>query len=129
MSRRSGSVARVPKRALRDRGLAIPPAISQQTLESYHGVTYSRLVKSHSPVDAERLLREALVSLEQEEPDSELTMHVRSLLGAALFGQQRHSEAAPLITDAFVSLSRANSIWLAAAQRRLLSSRGGVGWT
>ncbi len=106
---------------LHDRGLAIPPAVSQRQLEGYRGVLYSRLLESNSLADSERLLRQALVTLEQEEPESELTMHVRSLLGAALSGQQKYSEAAPLVVDACVSLSRAKSIWFPAACHRLLA--------
>ncbi len=56
--------------------------------------------------EAEPLLRECLVIREKTEPDSWLTFHTQSLLGAALLGQQKYTEAEPLLLGGYDGLKQ-----------------------
>jgi serine/threonine protein kinase len=54
-------------------------------------------LKAGQPAKAEPLLRECLAILEKREPDGWRTSDTKSLLGAALLGQKRYTEAEPLL--------------------------------
>ncbi len=106
---------------LRRQGRATPPAVavSDEQIKTYPGEMYANLLKSGSIVDAERRLREALVDHEKQATDSDMTLHLRSLLGASLMQQHEFTEAAPLVVDACVGLAESNSNWLPDALYRL----------
>jgi serine/threonine protein kinase/tetratricopeptide (TPR) repeat protein len=50
---------------------------------------------------AEQILRECLAIREKQEPDVWTTFHTRSLLGAALLGQQKYADAEPLLVQCY----------------------------
>jgi hypothetical protein len=51
--------------------------------------------------EAESLLRECLTIREAKAPEDWTTFNTKSLLGAALLGQQRFDEAKPLLLDGY----------------------------
>jgi len=51
--------------------------------------------------EAEALLRECLTTREKTQPDAWTTFNTRSMLGAALLGQENFAEAAPLLLDGY----------------------------
>jgi serine/threonine protein kinase len=56
--------------------------------------------------DAERVLREALAVREAADPGGMFTANLRSLLGAALAGQQKYAEAEPLVVAGYEGMRR-----------------------
>jgi serine/threonine protein kinase len=61
----------------------------------------SILLRAKAFGEAEPLLRECLAIREAAEPDAWTTFYTRSLLGRALLGQQRHTEAEPLLRQGY----------------------------
>ncbi|MFL5246097.1 MAG: protein kinase domain-containing protein [Gemmataceae bacterium] len=55
------------------------------------------LVYAEKPAEAEPVLRECLAIREKKEPHGWKTFYSKSLLGAALLGQKKYSEAEPLL--------------------------------
>jgi hypothetical protein len=60
-----------------------------------------RWVQQEKWAEAETILRECLAIREAKDPDVWNTFNTRSLLGGALLGQGRHSEAEPLIVSGY----------------------------
>jgi len=63
-----------------------------------------QLMLGEEHVDAEALLRESLAIREREEPEAWTTCNARAVLGAALLGQGRLTEAEPLLLAGFTGL-------------------------
>ncbi len=69
--------------------------------------------------DAEPLLRATLTVREKTLPDDWLTYSTRSLLGAALSGQKKYSEAEPLLVSGYEGMQLPNATLPATSQARL----------
>ncbi len=54
--------------------------------------------------EAEPVLRESLTLREELSPGTRATFNARSMLGEALLGQQRYTEAEPLLLDGYAGL-------------------------
>ncbi len=68
---------------------------------------------------AEPLLRESLAIRAEAKPDAWQTFHVQSLLGAALLGEGKPDDAAPLLVRAYEGLKQRESTLPATSSRRL----------
>jgi serine/threonine protein kinase len=64
------------------------------------------LLLQQRPAEAELLAREALELQEKTNPFDSTTYVAKSLLGGALLGQRKFSEAEPLLVEGYVSLKR-----------------------
>ncbi len=66
----------------------------------------SNLLRRHKPVDAEPPLRESLAIREKTQSDDWATFNTRSLLGGALLGQQKYTDAEPLLLQAYEGMKQ-----------------------
>jgi tetratricopeptide (TPR) repeat protein len=55
------------------------------------------LLRTNKPAEAEPVLRECLGAREKKQPNRWLTFHTKSLLGESYLGQNRYTEAEPLL--------------------------------
>jgi tetratricopeptide (TPR) repeat protein len=55
------------------------------------------LLNAHQFPDGEKLLRECLAIREKQQPDAWTTLNTQSMLGGALLGQKKYTEAEPLL--------------------------------
>jgi serine/threonine protein kinase/tetratricopeptide (TPR) repeat protein len=68
------------------------------------------LLDAGKPVEAEPLLRECLAVREKKERDGWTTLNTTSLLGAALLGQKKYSEAEPLLLAGYEGMKKASGV-------------------
>jgi WD40 repeat protein/serine/threonine protein kinase/tetratricopeptide (TPR) repeat protein len=66
----------------------------------------SSLLERKRWIDAEPVLRECLVLHEKHEPDAWTTFNARSMLGGALYGQNKRAEAEPLLVQGYEGLKQ-----------------------
>ncbi len=59
------------------------------------------LLQRQKWTDAETILRESLAIRERKEPDAWTTFNTKSMLGAALLGQKKYADAAPLLIKGY----------------------------
>lgn len=64
------------------------------------------LLKAEAFAEAEPLLRECLTIREKSLPDSWLTANAKSLVGAALLNQKKHTEAKPLLLAGYEEMQQ-----------------------
>jgi hypothetical protein len=64
------------------------------------------LLRTHQPLEAEKVLRECLTIGEKKEPDAWTTFNARSLLGQALLGQKKYADAELLLVQGFEGLKQ-----------------------
>jgi tetratricopeptide (TPR) repeat protein len=64
------------------------------------------LLRTNKPAEAEPLLRECLRIREKKQPNHWLTFRTKSLLGESFLGQQRHSEAEPLLLAGYEGMKQ-----------------------
>jgi serine/threonine protein kinase len=106
----------------RQRGPGASPALAT-SLAAYG----SNLLKQQKFAEAEAAIRESLAIREKASPDDWTTFNTRSLLGAALAGQQRYADAEPLLVSGYEGMKEraakippAGRVRLAEAQTRLV---------
>ena len=76
------------------------------------------LLKSGAFADAEPVIRDCLAIRDKAEPDAWTTSNTRSMLGGALLGQKKYTEAEPLFARATQGMkARAKAIPPAASPR------------
>jgi non-specific serine/threonine protein kinase/serine/threonine-protein kinase len=66
----------------------------------------SALLKAGKPAEAEPALRECLAILRERQPEPWETFDTQSLLGGALSGQKKYTEAEPLLVRGYQGLKR-----------------------
>src|SRR5262249_4002293 len=64
------------------------------------------LVELPAWADAETVLRECLAIRGEKEPDDWRTFNAKSLLGAALLGQQKYADAEPLLVEGYEGMKK-----------------------
>jgi hypothetical protein len=64
------------------------------------------LLERQKWIDAEPVLRECLALREKEGPDDWTTFNARSMLGGALLGQERRTEAEPLLVQGYEGMKQ-----------------------
>jgi TolA-binding protein len=64
------------------------------------------LLKSGKPADAEPVLRECLAIRDKKQPDDWMTFNTKSLLGAALLGQKKYTDAEPLLLAGYEGMKK-----------------------
>ncbi len=66
----------------------------------------SRLLELKLWIEAEALLRETLATRTAKEPDAWYIFQTKSMLGAALMGQKKYEESAPLLKEGYEGLRK-----------------------
>ncbi len=64
------------------------------------------LLKANQWSEAESLLRECLVTRAHAQPDDWTTFHTKSMLGAALLGQKKYTDAEPLLAAGYEGMQQ-----------------------
>jgi tetratricopeptide (TPR) repeat protein/tRNA A-37 threonylcarbamoyl transferase component Bud32 len=64
------------------------------------------LMAQNRPADAEPLMRAGLAIRQKNKPDDWSTFNAQSLLGGALLGQKKYSEAEPLLVNGYEGMKR-----------------------
>jgi tetratricopeptide (TPR) repeat protein len=64
------------------------------------------LLKSGKPADAEPVLRQCLVTRENNDLNDLTTFNTKSLLGAALLGQKKYADAEPLLLAGYEGMKK-----------------------
>ena len=89
----------------------------------------SNLLAQKKFVEAESVLRSVVATREKKIPDDYLTFNARSMLGAALAGQKKYSDAEPWLVSGYdgikareAKLPGASKLWLREAIERLVPS-------
>jgi serine/threonine protein kinase/DNA-binding SARP family transcriptional activator len=80
------------------------------------------LIKHERFSRAEKYLRESLAIQEKKQPDAWTTFHAKSLLGGALAGQKRYSDAEPLLLQAYEGMKQRKANIPAEDKPRLMES-------
>jgi eukaryotic-like serine/threonine-protein kinase len=104
ISGRSDEAAALANEILTD-GRATYPAGSPQ-LAGVLAQVGSSLLKTKNWVQAESVVREALTIREAEEPDDWKTFSTKSLLGGALLGQKKYTEAESLLKAGYEGMKQ-----------------------
>ena len=81
------------------------PATSPQ-LAAVLAQSGSALLELKAWADAEPILRECLAIREKKEPDDWRTFSTRSMLGGALLGQEKYSDAEPLLVHGYEGMKQ-----------------------
>jgi tetratricopeptide (TPR) repeat protein len=76
-----------------------------QYAEQLDALGANLLLQKKGP-EAEGVLRPALATRQQKEPDAWTTFHTQSLLGGALLAQQKHAEAEPLLMHGYEGMKQ-----------------------
>jgi eukaryotic-like serine/threonine-protein kinase len=79
-------------------------------------------IRVGQPAKAEPLLRECLAFREKKEPDAWRTFGTKSMLGAALLGQKKYSEAEPLLLDGYQGMKQREASIPPPAKIRLIDA-------
>jgi hypothetical protein len=79
-------------------------------------------IRAGHAAKAEPLLRECLAVREKKEPDAWTTFGTKSLLGAALLGQKKYSEAEPLLLAGYQGLKQREATIPLPAKVRLIAA-------